>query len=226
MDSVDLINDLNKYNDLSPDVFSVLFNLASAAFCAFLVGKFYERFGTSLSNRNYLAKNFLILCITTTLIITVIKSSITLSLGLVGALSIVRFRTAIKEPEELAFLFLVIAIGIGFGAEMGVLTAISTIIILTAFYVEKKQAKDKSESGNNLFLNIQIKEFQTSDFEFLRSVLVHKEISLKRFDEKDKNARIVLALPPISLEDLTELREKLTKDSRYSLNFVEQLSVY
>ena len=38
---------------------------------------------------------------TTTLIISVVKSSLTLSLGLVGALSIIRFRTAIKEPEEL-----------------------------------------------------------------------------------------------------------------------------
>ena len=51
------------------------------------------------------------------LIIFVVKSSLALSLGLVGALSIVRFRSAIKEPEELTFLFLNIALGIGFGAN-------------------------------------------------------------------------------------------------------------
>ena len=50
------------------------------------------------------------------IIITIVKSSIALSLGLVGALSIVRFRAAIKEPEELTFLFICIAIGVGLGA--------------------------------------------------------------------------------------------------------------
>ena len=54
---------------------------------------------------------------TTMLIITVVKSSLALSLGLVGALSIVRFRAAIKEPEELAYLFLTIAIGLALGRE-------------------------------------------------------------------------------------------------------------
>ncbi len=42
-----------------------------------------------------------------------------LGLGLVGALSIIRFRTPIKEPEELAYLFLAIAVGIGLGAALG-----------------------------------------------------------------------------------------------------------
>ena len=46
----------------------------------------------------------------------IVKNSIALSLGLVGALSIVRFRAAIKEPEELTYLFLVIATGLGTGS--------------------------------------------------------------------------------------------------------------
>ena len=49
---------------------------------------------------------------TTMLIISIVKSSLALSLGLVGALSIIRFRAAIKEPEELAYLFLAIGISI------------------------------------------------------------------------------------------------------------------
>ena len=50
-------------------------------------------------------------------VITIVKSSLALSLGLVGALSLVRFRTAIKEPEELSYIFLCIAIGLGLGAN-------------------------------------------------------------------------------------------------------------
>ena len=59
----------------------------------------------------------------------VVKSSLALSLGLVGALSLVRFRTPIKEPEELAHLFLVSAVGLGFGAGQSVVTPIVFLVI-------------------------------------------------------------------------------------------------
>ena len=52
-------------------------------------------------------------------VITIVKSSLALSLGLVGALSIVRFRTPIKETEELIMLFINLAIGLGLGASKG-----------------------------------------------------------------------------------------------------------
>ncbi len=55
------------------------------------------------------------LTVITLLVISIVKSSLALSLGLVGALSIVRFRTAIKDPEELIYLFFSIAIGLGMG---------------------------------------------------------------------------------------------------------------
>ncbi len=65
------------------------------------------------------------LTVTTTFIILVVRSSVALSLGLVGALSIVRFRSAIKEPEELAYLFFAIAIGIGLGDNQRLITVIA-----------------------------------------------------------------------------------------------------
>ncbi|MFT6200422.1 MAG: chromate transport protein ChrA, partial [Vicingaceae bacterium] len=70
-----------------------------------LLGITYQKVAKSLSNRKDFSANFMILAFTTMLIITIVKSSLALSLGLVGALSIVRFRAAIKEPEELAFIF-------------------------------------------------------------------------------------------------------------------------
>ena len=57
--------------------------------------------GRALNDKDYFSDTFIPLAIITTLVITVIKFSLALSLGLVGALSIVRFRAAIKEPEEL-----------------------------------------------------------------------------------------------------------------------------
>ena len=97
-------------------LFSFAANLIIAAFLAYLLSLLYERFGQSLSNRKIFSKNLISLTMTTMLVISIVKSSLALSLGLVGALSIVRFRAAIKEPEELVYLFLAISIcrqGIG-----------------------------------------------------------------------------------------------------------------
>ena len=99
------------------------------AVLAHILGLLYKQYGNSLSNRGSFGKNFVMLAVTIMLIITIVKSSLALSLGLVGALSIVRFRTAIKEPEELTFLFLNIAIGLGFGADQKLATIIGFIFI-------------------------------------------------------------------------------------------------
>ena len=58
-----------------------------------------------------------------------------LSLGLVGALSIVRFRAAIKEPEELVFLFLIIAVGLGCGAGQINITMVGTLIAIMIIFI-------------------------------------------------------------------------------------------
>jgi hypothetical protein len=109
---------------------SLVLRLVVAAVLGILVGQAYVHFGQSLSNRVIFARNFIVLTVTTTLIISIVRSSVALSLGLVGALSIVRFRAAIKEPEELAFLFLAISVGLGLGAGAALLTVVALALIL------------------------------------------------------------------------------------------------
>ncbi len=65
----------------------------------------------------------------TSLVIIAVTSNVVLSLGMVGALSIVRFRTAIKEPMDIAFLFWAIAVGIVLGAGLIALAIIGSVII-------------------------------------------------------------------------------------------------
>ena len=95
-------------------VVEFIINLVLAAILSFILNRIYVKYGTALSNRKMFAGNFILITTTTMLVITIVKSSLALSLGLVGALSIVRFRSAIKEPEELSYLFLSIGIGLGF----------------------------------------------------------------------------------------------------------------
>ena len=108
-------------NPFPPNIGEFSVNLILAAILGIILGFLYVKFGTSFSNRKTFSKNFPLLTMTTMFIITIVKSSLALSLGLVGALSIVRFRAAIKEPEELTFLFVAISIGLGLGAGQPVL---------------------------------------------------------------------------------------------------------
>ena len=117
----------------------------------------------------------------TMLIITIVKSSLSLSLGLVGALSIVRFRTAIKEPEELCYAFLAIAIGIGYGANQVVITSLGIIIILISIILKSKVVK---ESNFNL-LNLVISSEERLDIEKIIKIVSDnsKMVRLKRLTE-------------------------------------------
>ena len=125
---------------------------------SYLVKITYIKVGRALNDKDYFSDTFIPLAIITTLVITVIKFSLALSLGLVGALSIVRFRAAIKEPEELVYLFFVIAIGLANGANQFLLSTVSTIIIILFLYIRgmyrNKNDYELNSDANILSINI------------------------------------------------------------------------
>ena len=132
------VHDMNKFQtfqeflatqSVKVPVFEFVINLLIAAILAYILGLLYVRFAATLSNRKKLANDFILITMTTMIVITIVKSSLALSLGLVGALSIVRFRAAIKEPTELGYLFFAIAIGLGCGADQRVITIVGFLII-------------------------------------------------------------------------------------------------
>ena len=124
---------------------------------------------------------FVLVAVTTMLIITIVKSSLALSLGLVGALSIVRFRTAIKEPEELAFFFMVIGIGLGIGAGQIWVTVIGTAALcLLVILVNRKKTDDLTQ---NLIINLPTKD---ADSQAIIHILEKhsSQLELRRLDEQ------------------------------------------
>ena len=122
---------------------------------SFVLASHYLKLGRTFSNRSRVAYAIPIITLTIILIISVVKSSIALSLGLVGALSIVRFRTPIKEPEELAYLFVSIGIGIGLGAGQTWPTVTATIVIL--FVMTGRALFWAKDKNHNLYVNIDVR---------------------------------------------------------------------
>ena len=131
-----------------------------SAILAYVVKISYVKVSRSLNDKEHFSEIFVPLAVITTLVITVVKFSLALSLGLVGALSIVRFRAAIKDPEELVYLFFVIGIGLANGANQFMIAIISTFIIILILYIrkiynDKKDSNSLTESSTNI-LQLQI----------------------------------------------------------------------
>ena len=157
------------------------FNFFIAIFLSLILSlmvKFtYKKVGRALNDKDYFSDTFIPLCMITTLVITVIKFSLALSLGLVGALSIVRFRAAIKEPEELVYLFFVISIGLANGANQFVLSVIATLLIISFlllrnFLISKRINEFEFNSDVNI-LNIEIKNSKKNLEEIIENLNVH-----------------------------------------------------
>ena len=105
----------------------------------------YRRFGNSPSNPETFASMFLVLTLTTMFVIHIVQSSLALSLGLLGALTIVRFRTAIKSPNELVYAFLCVSIGISLAANRLLLSAVSLVVVSVFIYFTSRfQRRDQS----------------------------------------------------------------------------------
>ncbi|MDC0531508.1 DUF4956 domain-containing protein, partial [Alphaproteobacteria bacterium] len=126
-----------------------------------IISWYYKKYSQVIGGKTYIGSVLPIIGLTVFLVITVVKSSLALSLGLVGALSIVRFRTPIKEPEELGFLFLTIAVGLGFGAGFQLVTTVVVLAILIFLRIFSGKISANAERGEyTLILRTSIDKYK------------------------------------------------------------------
>ncbi len=181
-----------------------IFSFIVCAILAFILGRLYVKYGNSLSNRKSFARNFIVLAITTMFIISIVKSSLALSLGLVGALSIVRFRSAIKEPEELTYLFLTIAIGLGCGAGLTILTLIAFVGFVAVIWFNNRLKKDMETQS--LYLTITSNAPASVDLTKIVEELKKHSTSLK-LKRSDENASAIEASFYVEFNDIEQLEQ-------------------
>lgn len=199
-----------------------LLNSVLIIIMSWLLSLTYQRVAKTLSNRKDFGANFMLLAFTTMLIITIVKSSLALSLGLVGALSIVRFRAAIKEPEELAYLFFAIAMGLGLGANQVYIVAtafgVLMVILWSRFFLS---GRDESQ---NLFVtlnadgntDVKLKEVQA----IMKSHF--NKFQLKRYDENQNALEISFVADIKKSEKLEAFRTEVrTKYPELNISFLD-----
>jgi len=191
---------------------------------AFILDITYRKCAKSLSNKRMFAANFILIAFTTMLIITIVKSSLALSLGLVGALSIVRFRSAIKEPEELAYLFLTIATGLGLGANQRIITLIAFTIIVGIIWI-RHFLGEKAEN-QNLYFTV-TSPANSLNLEKILSVVkeVFEKAEVKRFDKNPDLLEVSLLVDIKKATQLQECTDKLEQlDKAVKVTFIDNKS--
>ena len=163
-----------------------------------------------------------LMAMTTVRIISVVKSSLALSLGLVGALSIVRFRTAIKEPEELLQLFMAIGVGLGLGADQRWSTILAALVFL-GYQVLRRLLRQR-RLASNLYLNV-VTPGSYGDFTQIRSILLRhiSSANLRRLDASDSGLQVTCLIECPDDQVLVSLMDDLRAQlPGCECSFVEQ----
>lgn len=168
-------NDIFKSSFLENSTSFSIVDTAIALGLALIIGFFifivYQKtFNGVMYSANF-AVSLVAMTLITTLIILAVTSNVVLSLGMVGALSIVRFRSAIKEPLDIAFIFWSISVGIVLGAGLIPLAVIGSIVIglFLIIFVNKKSSdnpyilvvnciSDKTEEKVFEYVNTKVKK--------------------------------------------------------------------
>lgn len=143
------IRDVLKKSFLNSEVFqtsvtNIVLALAAAVLLGALIYIIYKRFYAGVIYSRSFAVTLTGMCVLTCMVTLAISTNVVISLGMVGALSIVRFRTAIKDPMDLLYLFWAITTGITTGAGMYALalaTAVIMILLILIFYYHQAGAE-------------------------------------------------------------------------------------
>jgi hypothetical protein len=210
------------------DINSFIINILVSVILSLLIQLFYVKFSSTLSNRMDFSKNFVILGVTTCIIIVIVKNSLALSLGLVGALSIVRFRAAIKEPEELVYLFLVIAVGLGCGSGqiqviiVGIL--ISLLIIFVYYLFLRKKKINHSEIINlGIIIEEEVKHDQiTNIINELKSI--SNELIFVSMSKTETTTNINLDIRPKEFDEIIKITGAIKEKFKKSKTIVARNS--
>ena len=201
-------------------------NMLLGLLLSVLVAWYYRSYGRVLGNRRKLAALMPVLALTTGIVISVVKSSLALSLGLVGALSIVRFRTAVKEPEELLFLFISIAIGLGAGAEQRGIIIVGVALLLA--YMSVRTVVARKTRDHNLYLSIMVADEENGLFTRVNDCLLEyvDVLDFRRLDSRDGSMQLTYFIECDEPQVVNDLVDQLKQSfSVVEISFLQQEQV-
>jgi len=223
MPQQNFLNELaNQFGSGESSIVDFLINIFITIILSYIIGMIYSKYGNSLSNRKKLTQAFVLISVTVMLVISIVKSSLALSLGLVGALSIVRFRTAIKEPEELVYFFIAIALGLGMGANQRIVTLVGALVIILYIVIQNINTV-KHAVQQNLIVTISNTSDQALDENKIIELLKEycSKINLRRLDDVNNSTELSLNVEFNDFESIIKAKKDLKSIGDIQFSFIE-----
>ncbi len=132
-------------NNINISIAEIAIGLIVSVILAFFIYFVYKKTYTGVMYSKNFNVTLLLISVITTMVMMIIQSNLALSLGMVGALSIIRFRTAVKDTKDSAFIFWAIAVGIACGSGVYTIAVLGSVIIaLILFFINKGVMDDTS----------------------------------------------------------------------------------
>jgi len=186
------------------DVFNletIVFNISVSLFLALFIFFVYKKtFRGVLYSHNFNV-TIIMISLITSMVMMLIGSNLAISLGMVGALSIVRFRAAIKEPRDIAFLFWAITIGLAAGSGTFVIAIIGSIAIALILFI----FGTTNTVDNSYLLVIKGSEIKVEPIQsLLKEYRIPNKLRMKNTNQFQVEITFELKLKKINVDTLTE----------------------
>lgn len=184
----------------------------------------YIRYSDSVSNKQVIANIFPLFSVSIFLIVITIKSSIVLSLGLVGALSIIRFRTAIKEAEQIVYFLILTGVSIATAANSYIFPIILFVFVFVYAYYKSKTKSETVYSVNDQLV-ISVNKIENKKITELALLLTNNKINveIQSIKKVKNNTLIVLKLSDFNVDALS-IVEKFIEDNNVTINELQFFS--
>ncbi len=202
--------DLSNLQVVGTTVTEFIIGLLLTSILSILIKNIYLSFSNSVSNKSIIANIFPLFSVSIFLIVITIKSSIVLSLGLVGALSIIRFRTAIKEAEQIVYFLILTGISIAVAAG-SYLTPFLLVLFIYVYNYYLSTKKNKSVYSINDQIVLTLDKIDNNSIEELIVTLNESNVNVdvQSIIKKDDQTVIVLKLSDFDLTKLSLVEEFL-----------------
>ena len=215
---------LNIINDLQNNIFStfnntiptqdIILSLLVSIITALMISFVYQKTYMGVSYTKSFSMSIILLTMVTSIVIRTITSNLALSLGMVGALSIVRFRTAVKDPIDTVFMFWAITAGIMCGVSLYVVVVLATCIIGLTYFIYYTIQTKKNEK-----LLLIIKTYINNAELILNTMKESKTVALKT--ETYKNGIAEFTYEISSRNDAEEILKFKESEGIININIID-----
>lgn len=201
-------------SNTSISIYQIILSMMVSLVLAMAMYCIYKKTYTGVVYSKGFNQTLVLVTLIITMVMAVIGGNLALSLGMVGSLSVIRFRTAIKEPKDMAFLFWAIAIGLSCGAEMYVVAVVGSVVIALVLIFFKQGAYDI----NSYLIVVRGKNIIDRELENILNDNTKKwRIRMKNSSAEHDELTYEISLKNVSAAELTE--------QFHRLNYIETVNI-